>query len=142
MIQAIDHVGIAVRNLDESMELYRTIFGIQDFHREQVQSQRVDIASFVLNGVRIELTAPTSDDSPIATFIAKRGEGIHHVAFRTNDVQADLERLNSSGVALINSSPVPGAHNMDIAFLHPKSTGGVLMELCMDASHSAKNSTP
>lgn len=142
MIQAIDHIGIAVRNLEDSMELYRTLFGVQDFHREQVHSQGVDIASFVLNGVRIELTAPTHEDSPIATFIMKRGEGIHHVAFRTTDVQSDLDRLNSSGITLINNVPVPGAHNMDIAFLHPKSTGGVLMELCMETSHSAGSTTP
>ena len=90
------------------------------------------VASFQLGEVRIELTAPTGDDSPIAKFIAKRGEGIHHIAFRSNDITNDLESAGSKGIQLINDTPQPGAHDMLIAFLHPKSTGGVLMELCAE----------
>ena len=132
MISTVDHIGIAVKDLEASMGLYRTIFGVTEFHREQVVDQGVDIASFSLGGVRIELTAPLNDDSPIAGFLAKRGEGIHHVAFRTDTINDDLQRLAANNVMLINSVPQPGAHDMLIAFLHPKSTGGVLMELCSE----------
>ncbi len=132
MIEAVDHIGIAVANLDASMDLYRKIFGVAAFHRETVADQGVEIASFQLQGVRIELTAPLSETSPIAGFLAKRGEGIHHVAFRTNTITEDLARVGDAGIQLINSTPQPGAHNMLIAFLHPKSTGGVLMELCAE----------
>jgi len=132
MINAVDHIGIAVRDLAAAMELYRTIFGVDEFHREIVKEQGVDIASFSLNGVRIELTAPLDDDSPIAGFIAKRGEGIHHIAFKTDTITADLDRLSTSDIRLINAEPQLGAHDMLIAFLHPKSTGGVLMELCSE----------
>jgi len=130
MISAVDHIGIAVRDLEASMELYRRIFAVTDFHREQVQDQGVDIASFLVGDVRIELTAPLHDRSPIAIFLDKRGEGIHHIAFRTDTIDDDLTRLNADGIRLINTTPQAGAHDMLIAFLHPKSTGGVLMELC------------
>ncbi|MBK6760249.1 MAG: methylmalonyl-CoA epimerase [Ignavibacteria bacterium] len=131
-MSAVDHIGIAVKDLEASMGLYSTIFGVTEFHREQVVDQGVDIASFSLNGVRIELTAPLNDESPIAGFIAKRGEGIHHIAFRTDAINDDLQRLAANDVRLINTAPQLGAHDMLIAFLHPKSTGGVLMELCSE----------
>jgi methylmalonyl-CoA/ethylmalonyl-CoA epimerase len=134
MIQAVDHIGIAVRDLEASIALYRSIFQLSDIHREQVEAQGVDIASFELSGVRIELTAPLHADSPIAKFLEKRGEGIHHVAFRTNTIGADLQRLAENNVRLINTEPQLGAHDMLIAFLHPSSTGGVLMELCSEKS--------
>ncbi len=132
MIQAVDHIGIAVRDLEASIALYRSIFQLTDIHREQVVDQGVDIASFALNGVRIELTAPLHAASPIAKFLEKRGEGIHHVAFRTDTIGEDLQRLAENNVRLINTEPQPGAHDMLIAFLHPSSTGGVLMELCSE----------
>lgn len=132
MICAVDHIGIAVKDLEASMGLYKTIFGVEEFHRERAEDQGVDIASFSLNGVRIELTAPLTDASPIASFIAKRGEGIHHIAFRTDTMADDLQRLAAADIRLINTEPQNGAHNMLIAFLHPKSTGGVLMELCSE----------
>jgi methylmalonyl-CoA/ethylmalonyl-CoA epimerase len=134
MIQAVDHIGIAVRDLEASIALYRSIFQLSDIHREQVEAQGVDIASFELNGVRIELTAPLNADSPIAKFLEKRGEGIHHVAFRTDTIGADLQRLADNNVRLINTETQLGAHDMLIAFLHPSSTGGVLMELCSEKS--------
>lgn len=130
MINAIDHIGIAVRDLESSMSLYGTIFGVTEFHQEVVADQGVRIASFELHGVRLELTAPLHDGSPIAKFLSTRGEGIHHVAFRTDAIEADLQRLDEAGIRLINTTPQPGAHDMLIAFLHPKSTGSVLMELC------------
>lgn len=139
MIRAIDHIGIAVRDLDASVALYAAIFGVDDIHREVVEEQGVRIASFELNGVRLELTAPLHEDSPIAKFLASRGEGIHHVAFRSDAIEADLQRLADAGIRLINSTPQPGAHDMRIAFLHPKSTGSVLMELCAPASDTHRS---
>ena len=136
MLSAIDHIGIAVRDLETSMNLYRTMFDVQSFHRERVEEQGVDIASFELNGVRIELTAPLSHTSPIALFLSKRGEGIHHLAFRSSNLTEDLHRLESHNVSVIKPAPSMGAHEMLIAFLHPKTTGGVLMELCEPAHNS------
>ena len=132
MITNVDHIGIAVQDLQQAMDLYRSIFKVESFHREQVEDQGVDVASFQLGEVRIELTAPLHDDSPIAKFIAKRGEGIHHIAFRSDAIDGDLQRMAENDVRLINDTPQPGAHDMLIAFLHPKSTGGVLMELCSE----------
>lgn len=132
MIQAIDHIGIAVRDLEASITLYKTMFQIDTMHREQVAEFGVDIASFSLNGVRIELTAPLHADTPIGKFLDKRGEGIHHVAFRTDTIGEDLQRLASNDIRLIHTEPQNGAHNMLVAFLHPSSTGGVLMELCSE----------
>ncbi len=132
MIQAVDHIGIAVRDLEASIALYRSIFQFDDLHREQVVNQGVDIASFSLNGVRIELTAPLHADTPIGKFLERRGEGIHHIAFRTDTIGEDLQRLSENNVRLINTEPQAGAHGMLIAFLHPSSTGGVLLELCSE----------
>jgi methylmalonyl-CoA/ethylmalonyl-CoA epimerase len=132
MIQAIDHLGIAVKDIDAAMELYTNLLGVQSWHREQVLDQGVDVASCVVGNVRIELTAATRPDSPIAKFIEKRGEGIHHVAFRTDNIQHDLDEASERGFRLIDSHPRQGAHNMMIAFLHPASTGGVLMEFCAE----------
>lgn len=116
--------------MEVSKELYSKIFGVNDFHIETVEEQNVKIASFDIGGVLIELTQATNENSPIAKFIAKKGEGIHHIAFTTNDINQKLKTLESSGIELINRTATNGAHNMDIAFLHPKSTGGVLIELC------------
>jgi len=130
MITGINHIGIAVRDLNESMDLYGKIFSVIQFHIETVETQKVEIASFKVGNVLIELTSPTDEQSPIAKFIEKRGEGIHHVAFGTDDINESLENLKENKIKLVNNEPVEGAHNMLIAFLHPKSTGGVLMELC------------
>ncbi len=130
MISSLNHIGIAVRDLETSKALYQKIFGIAEFHTETVAEQMVQVASFKVGAVLIELTAPTSPDSPIAKFLEKRGEGIHHLAFASDDINNDLSRLHETGIQLINQEPKEGAHEMMIAFLHPKSTGGVLMELC------------
>lgn len=130
MIQAIDHIGVAVADLSSGKTLYGKIFNVTEFHEETVEEQGVAIASFELNGVRIELTAPLHAESPIAKFIEKRGQGIHHVAFRSTDIRGDLSNMKQNEVRLINEEPRNGAHDMLIAFLHPSSTGGVLMELC------------
>jgi len=121
------------------MALYRTMFDVVEFHRERVEDQGVDIASFDVGGVRIELTAPLTASSPIARFIEKRGEGIHHLAFRSSELGADLARLAEHSIAVIEPAPTRGAHEMLIAFLHPKTTGGVLMELCTPASNEGEN---
>ncbi len=130
MIKSLNHIGIAVKNLEDSLALYTKIFQPNEIRRESVEEQKVNIASFKVGNVLIELTEAMDETSPIFKFIEKRGEGIHHIAFESDGVQDDLNRLKSDGISLINESPKEGAHDMLIAFLHPKSTGGVLMELC------------
>jgi methylmalonyl-CoA/ethylmalonyl-CoA epimerase len=134
MIEALDHVGIAVANIEDAKAMYRSLFGDITFHEEIVESQHVHVASFSINGVRIELTAAINEHSPIAQFIEKRGEGLHHIAFRSTGLENDLADVSQKGFTLINNIPVPGAHNMHVAFLHPKSTGKVLIELCAPKS--------
>lgn len=129
-MKKISHIGIAVKDLAVSEELFRKLLGTDDVHHEVIEDQGVSIASFKVGDVIIELTEATRDDSPIAKFIAKRGEGIHHLAIETDDVVGELARLKSEGIQLIDETPKPGAHDMQIAFLHPKSTSGVLIEFC------------
>ncbi len=130
MVKSINHIGIAVKNLDESLEKFKSIFNIEQVHIETVEEQKVRIASFEINGVKIELTEGLAPDSPISKFIEKRGEGIHHLAFEVEGIENELVRLSDAGIQLINEKPTQGAHSMKIAFLHPKSTNGVLIELC------------
>ncbi len=132
MIKSINHIGIAVKNLDKSIDIFRKIFDFKEIHKEIVDEQKVEIASFNVGDVKIELTAPTDESSPIHKFIEKKGEGIHHIAFESDSLIDDLKNLKNKDINLINVSPVEGAHNMLIAFLHPKSTNGVLMELCQN----------
>lgn len=130
MLKSINHIGIAVKDLDASVELFKKIFNFDNVHRETQEKQKVHVASFKVGDVLIELTQPTDAESPIAKFLEKKGEGIHHIAFQSDNVSNDLSRLSESGIKLINQTPTPGAHDMMIAFLHPKSTNGVLMEMC------------
>ncbi|MDP4200268.1 MAG: methylmalonyl-CoA epimerase [Bacteroidota bacterium] len=130
----LSHIGIAVRDLGKAELLFRTLLGNGKIHHEEVVDQAVRIASFDLDGSRIELTEPMNDDSPISKFLTKRGEGIHHIAFEVNDVAAELARLKRDGVELIDEKPRLGSHGMLIAFLHPKSTNGVLIELCQNGT--------
>ena len=130
MAKRISHLGIAVKDLAASEALFKKLLGDDHVHHEIVEDQGVSIASFKIGESIIELTASTRDDSPIAKFIAKRGEGIHHLALEVDDVASELTRLKAEGIQLIDESPKPGAHEMLIAFLHPKSTNGVLVELC------------
>jgi len=131
MIQQIDHLGIAVRNLDESIRYYESALGLHCHGREEVESQKVRTAFFEVGDVHIELLEPTADDSPIAKFLEKNGEGIHHIAFRTDDIDGQLKKAADSGVRLIHEVPFDGAAGKLVAFLHPKSTHGVLTEFCM-----------
>jgi len=130
MITCIDHLGIAVRSLDEAVPLYEKALGLRCLGREEVASQRVKTAFFDAGGVHIELLEPTAPESPIAKFLAEKGEGIHHVAFRTDDITAQLKQAADSGVRLIHDKPFEGAAGKLVAFLHPKSTRGVLTEFC------------
>lgn len=132
MLKSINHIGIAVKNLDVSKELFAKIFNVDDFHTEIVEKQKVEVASFKVGDVLIELTAPTDESSPIAKFIEKKGEGVHHIAFESDNVNNELLALKENGISLINEQAVEGAHDMLIAFLHPKSTNSVLMEICQN----------
>lgn len=132
MINKIDHLGIAVESLDEAVLYYEKVLGLTCERIEVVKSQKVKTAFFNVGGVHIELLEPTSEESPIAKFIAKKGPGIHHIAFATDDVQKVLDHAKENKVTLINEKPFAGAGGKHVAFLHPKSTFGVLTELCSD----------
>ena len=130
MIQKIDHLGIAVRSLDESVAYYENVLGLRCEGREEVESQKVKTAFFSVGDTHIDLLEPTTDDSPIAKFLEKNGEGIHHIAFATDDITGQLKQASGAGVRLIHEEPFEGAANKLVAFLHPKSTHGVLTEFC------------
>jgi methylmalonyl-CoA/ethylmalonyl-CoA epimerase len=125
----IDHIGIAVKSLTEALKVYEGAIGLKVSGFDEVDDQAVRVAMLSIGESRIELLEPTRPDSPIEKFMAKRGEGIHHIAVRVDNIEEALKRLQASGVRLIDSSPRRGAHNTRIAFIHPSSTHGVLMEL-------------
>jgi methylmalonyl-CoA/ethylmalonyl-CoA epimerase len=129
----IDHLGIAVSSIDDASVFYRDVMGLASEGTEVIEDQGVRVRFFTLGQVRIELLEPTEDDSPIAKFLATRGPGLHHVAYRVADLSATLAALKAAGVKLIDETPRDGAHGMKIAFAHPKSTGGVLTEFCQPA---------
>jgi len=139
-VERINHIGIAVNSIDEQIPYYRDILGIPLEAVEVVADQRVKVAFFRLGEVRLELLEPTDPSSPIARFIEKRGQGIHHLAFTVADLPARIAELKRAGVAMIDEKPRQGAHHMQIAFLHPKSTFGVLTELCQASAISAESS--
>ncbi|MEZ7515601.1 methylmalonyl-CoA epimerase [Flavobacterium frigidarium] len=128
----IEHIGIAVKDLDVSNDLFEKLFGAPPYKSEAVASEGV-MTSFFMNGPnKIELLAATNPDSPIAKFLEKKGEGIHHIAFDVDDIVAEIERLKGEGFVILNEVPKRGADNKIVAFLHPKSTNGVLIELCQE----------
>ncbi|MEX1118980.1 MAG: methylmalonyl-CoA epimerase [Terrimicrobiaceae bacterium] len=131
-LQQIDHLGIAVRSLDAALPYYEKVLGLTCERVEDVPSQKVRTAFFDVGGVHLELLEPTAEDSPIAKFLADRGEGIHHVAFRSSDITGQLAQAKSEGVRLIHEVPIEGAGGKLVAFLHPKSTQGVLTEFCQN----------
>jgi methylmalonyl-CoA epimerase len=131
MIKKINHIGIAVKDLDKAIEFYRKL-GLEVSGTEVVESQKVKIAFITVGETRLELLAATSEDSPIARFIAKKGEGIQHLAFDVDDVRSQIEQAEDNDIEVIDKEPRPGAHDSLIAFLHPKSTGGVLIEFCQE----------
>lgn len=131
MIQKIDHLGIAVKSLNDSVPFYEKALGLKCERIEEVASQKVRTAFFSVGECHLELLEPTDPESPVAKFIEKNGEGIQHVAFATNDVMAQLAQAAGAGCRLIHEKPFSGAGGKLVAFLHPKSTHGVLTEFCM-----------
>lgn len=129
----INHIGIAVNSLEASIPFYRDQLGMEFEGSEVVEDQKVKVAFLVVGESRIELLEPTSEDSPVAKFIEKKGEGIHHIAYEVEDVAKALEEMKEKDVRLIDQAPRLGAHSSMIAFLHPKASGGVLTELCQPA---------
>ena len=131
-MRKIEHIGIAVKNLQESNKLFEKLFGVPAYKEEEVASEGVK-TSFFMNGPnKIELLEATNSDSPIAKFIEKKGEGIHHIAFDVEDIVAEIARLKNAGFTVLNETPKKGADNKLVAFLHPKGTNGVLVELCQE----------
>ncbi len=129
-VKAINHIGIAVRSLDEQRKFYEDTLGAVFESVEEVPSQRVRVAFYRIGDLRIELLEPTEPASTIAAFLEKRGEGLHHIAFTVEDIAARIAELKEGGLRMIDDVPRPGSHHMQIAFLHPKSSHGVLTELC------------
>ncbi len=128
----IEHIGIAVKSIDISNELFKKLLGIEHYKMEEVVTEGVMTSFFRVGDSKIELLEATREDSPIAKFIEKKGEGIHHIAFDVTDIQAEMARLQSEGFTLLNAEPKRGADNKLVCFLHPKGTNGVLVELCQE----------
>ena len=132
MIKKIEHLGIAVNSLDEAIPLYERLLQITCYKTESVSSEGVNTAFFQIGEAKIELLEASNQNSPIAKFLSKRGEGFHHVAFEVDDIEEELARLQKLDFILLHLSPKEGADNKRVAFLHPKSTMGMLIELCQD----------
>lgn len=132
MINKIEHIGIAVKSIKDSNKLFESLFGKAHYKIESVESESVNTSFFKLGESKIELLEATDDEGPIAKFIAKKGEGIHHIAFDVDDIEAEIKRLTKEGFIVLNEKPKKGADNKLVAFLHPKSTNGVLIELCQE----------
>jgi len=132
MINKIEHIGIAVKSLKNSNKLFESLFGKSHYKIESVESESVNTSFFKLGESKIELLEAIDNDGPIAKFIAKKGEGIHHIAFDVDDIETEIKRLKKEGFIVLNENPKKGADNKLVAFLHPKSTNGVLIELCQE----------
>ena len=132
MLGKIEHIGIAVKDMEKAREIYEDLLNEEAYKVENVEAEGVDTLFFKTGESKIELLSATRKDSPIAQFIAKKGEGMHHIAFDVVDIDAEIKRLEEKGYRLLNKTPKPGADNKMIAFLHPKSCNGVLVELCQD----------
>ena len=131
-MRKIEHIGIAVSNLESASLIYEKLFGAPSYKQEEVASEGVKTAFFMSGPNKIELLEATNPESPIAKFIAKKGEGIHHIAFDVEDIISEIDRLKKEGFIVLNEIPKKGADNKLVAFLHPKSTNGVLIELCQE----------
>ncbi len=137
-VKSLNHVGIAVHSIDEQRAFYEDVLGLEFEGFEDVPSQKVRVAFFRAGDVRIELLEPTETDSSVAKFLEKRGEGLHHLAYTVDNIQARIAELKESGLQMIDEQPRQGSHQMQIAFVHPKSSNGVLTELCEPPDGSAK----
>ncbi len=132
MIKKIEHIGIAVKNIQESNTLFTKLFGKAQYKMESVESEGVQTSFFMVGETKIELLEASSENSTIAKFIEKKGEGIHHIAYEVDNIEEEMHRLKGEGFEILNSKPKDGADNKRICFLHPKSTNGVLVELCQE----------
>jgi methylmalonyl-CoA/ethylmalonyl-CoA epimerase len=131
-MEKIEHIGIAVRSLADSIPLYEKLLGSSCYKTETVEGEKVKTAFFLTGGSKIELLESVDPDGVIAKYIDKKGEGVHHIAFAVTDIIAEMARLKAEGFLLLSETPKPGADNKIVCFLHPKSTGGVLVELCQE----------
>lgn len=134
----IEHIGIAVRNIDEANKVYQSLLGEAHYKTEKVESEGVATSFFMCGDSKIELLEATNNDSPIAKFIDKKGEGIHHIAFAVSDIKQEVKRLVKEGFIVLNEEPKKGADGKWVVFLHPKSSHGVLVELCQDIASDVK----
>ncbi|HXB39292.1 MAG TPA: methylmalonyl-CoA epimerase [Bacteroidia bacterium] len=134
MLKKVEHIGIAVKDLKNSNGLFKKLFGKESYKVEKVESEKVSTSFFMLGDTKIELVSAESPDSAIAKFIEKRGEGMHHIAFEVDDIYAEIKRLQAEGFEFTREKPEPfkGADNKLVCFLHPKSTNGLLVELCQE----------
>ena len=130
MVRKVDHIGIAVSNLDEAVKLYQDVLGLELHGTEVVEEQKVRVAFLPVGDTEIELLESTSPEGPIAKFIEAKGQGVQHIAFKVDSIEAALEEMKTKGIRLIDEKPRPGAGGAQIAFVHPKTTHGVLLELC------------
>jgi methylmalonyl-CoA/ethylmalonyl-CoA epimerase len=133
-MEKIEHIGIAVKDIEKSNKLFAALFGKPHYKTEEVKSEGVKTSFFDVGPNKIELLEATNPESPIAKFIAKKGEGVHHIAFAVTDIVSEIKRLKKAGFTVLNEAPKLGADNKMVAFLHPKSTNGVLIELCQERS--------
>ena len=139
VMQKIEHLGIAVFDLEEAEKTYSQLLGAGPYKRESVESESVNTSFFRVGPSKIELLESSDPEGPIAKFLSKRGEGIHHVAFEVVDIHAEMERLRSQGFRLLNEEPKKGADNKWVAFVHPKNSHGVLVELCQSIPKTVKD---
>ena len=128
----VEHIGIATKDLKKVNDLYQKLFGISHYKSEKVDLEQVDTSFFKVGDTKIEFLEATHPDSAIAKYIEKRGEGLHHIAYKVDDIHAEMERLNKEGFKTTRDTPIKGADNKLVCFVHPKTTGGVLVELCQD----------
>ena len=131
-MQKIEHIGIAVNSLEEGEKMYESLLGTSSYKRETVESEKVVTSFFRQGPNKIELLAPIGDDGPISKFLSKKGPGIHHIAYAVTDIRAEMSRMSNEGFILLNDEPQKGADNKLVCFVHPKSAGGVLVELCQE----------
>ncbi len=137
-MKKIEHIGIAVKNLSEANITYEALLGVAPYKLEKVESEGVATSFFKCGESKIELLEALHDQSPIAKYIAKRGEGVHHIAFAVDDIKSEMKRLQENGFLLLNEEPKKGADNKLVAFLHPKSSHGLLVELCQEINNNEK----
>ena len=137
-MKKIEHIGIAVKNIEQANETYKKLFGYSQYKIEAVESEGVKTSFFKCGESKIELLEATKEDSPIAKFIERKGEGIHHIAFAVSDIKFEVKRLKNEGFIVLNEEPKRGADNKWVVFLHPKSTNGVLIELCQERNNNEK----